>query len=62
MKIEEILNKPLEQNKEIEHKRDIYKELSKNATTIYILFQDLFKINPMYPFDLDNFMELLKKI
>ena len=60
MKSEEILNKSLEQSKEIEHKRDIYKELSKKATTIYILLQDLFKINPMYRFDLDNFMDLFK--
>ena len=60
MKSEEILNKSLEQSKEIEHKRDIYKDLSKKATTIYILLQDLFKINPMYRFDLDNFMELFK--
>ena len=60
MKSEEILNKSLEQSKEIEHKRDIYKDLSKKATTVYILLQDLFKINPMYRFDLDNFMDLFK--
>ena len=60
MKSEEILKQSLEQSNEIEHKRNIYKDLSKKATTIYILLQDLFKINPMYRFDLDNFMDLFK--
>ena len=60
MKSEEILKQSLQQSNEIEHKRNIYKDLSKKATTIYILLQDLFKINPMYRFDLDNFMELFK--
>ena len=60
MKSEEILKQSLERSKEIENKRDIYKNLSEKATTIYILLQDLYKINPMYRFDLDNFMELFK--
>ena len=60
MKSEEILKKSLEQSSEIEHKRNIYKDLSKKATTIYMLLQDLFKINPMYRFDLENFTELFK--
>ena len=61
MKSEEILKQSLERSKEIENKRDIYKNLSEKATTIYILLQDLYKINPMYRFDLDNFMELFKE-
>ena len=60
MKSEEILKQSLERSKEIENKRDIYKHLSEKATSIYILLQDLYKINPMYRFDLDNFMELFK--
>jgi dynein heavy chain 2 len=60
MKSEEILKQSLERSKEIENKRDIYKNLSEKATMIYILLQDLYKINPMYRFDLDNFMELFK--
>ena len=61
MQSETILKKSIEQSNEIEHKRNIYKNLSKTATTIYILLQDLFKINPMYQFSLDNFMSLFKQ-
>ena len=57
---EEILKKSLEQSNEIEDKRNKYKNLSQLATTIYILLQDLYKINPMYQFSLDNFMNLFK--
>ena len=58
---EEILKKSIEQSNEIEHKRNIYKNLAKIATTIYILLQDLYKINPMYQFSLDNYMNLFKE-
>ena len=61
MQSEAILKKSIEQSNEIEHKRNIYKNLSKTATTIYILLQELFKINPMYQFSLDNFMSLFKQ-
>ncbi len=60
MASEEILKKSIEQSNEIEHKRNIYKNLAKIATTIYILLQDLYKINPIYQFSLDNFMNLFK--
>ena len=60
MQSEQILKKSIEQSNEIEHKRNIYKNLSKTATTIYILLQDLYKINPMYQFSLDNYMALFK--
>ena len=57
---EEILKQSLLQSKEIEDKRNKYKNLSQVATTIYFLLQDLYKINPIYQFSLDNFMNLFK--
>ena len=60
--ITESLESSLELQKEINKKRDVYKPLSKLATDIYIILQDLFKINPMYQFSLNNFLKLFKKI
>ena len=60
LKSEEILKQSIRQSNEIENKRNIYKNLSKKAASIYILLQELYKINPMYRFDLENFLILYK--
>jgi dynein heavy chain 2 len=61
MKSEESLRDSIQLTNEIDSKRDIYKPLAVLATKIYILLQDLHKINPMYQFSLENFMLLFKK-
>jgi len=61
IKSEESLKHSLELSEEIDMKRDIYKPLSKLATVIYMLLQDINKINPMYRFSLDDFVGLYRK-
>lgn len=61
MKSEESLKNSLTLTEEIDIKRNIYKPLSQLATVIYILLQDLYKINPMYQFSLQNFIQIFKK-
>jgi dynein heavy chain 2, cytosolic len=61
MKSEESLKNSLTLTEEIDNKRNIYKPLSQLATVIYILLQDLYKVNPMYQFSLQNFIQIFKK-
>jgi len=61
MKSEESLKHSLDLSREIDIKRDIYKPLSKLATIIFMLLQDVNKINPMYRFSLDDFIGLYRK-
>lgn len=61
IKSEESLKNSLELSKEIDIKRNIYKPLSQLATVIYMLLQDIKKINPMYRFSLNDFVVLYRK-
>ena len=55
LRSEESLNNSIELSNEIDKKRDIYKPLSILATIIFLVLQDLYKLNPMYQFSLQWF-------
>ena len=61
IKSEIALNESIVLSENIDNKRNIYLPLSILATDVFILLQNMYKINPMYRYSLNNFIEIFKQ-